>query len=201
MLLVFLPIALIASTFYVSVGTIAVCFIVEPLAIIDVAISMKKFALPACLVILPFPFIASIVRPAHGASSVSEPTFPLASIDCSGLVGVDFALQRGAVFKCTVKGLFSFITLEILALYFTCHFQYAIFPSLKVSPYQGLESNYGPNKLFVILLLLTSLIFLSTLILKASQKIENTWLTNSKYFFIIDEFVHIFGHESLMWLL
>ena len=175
MLLVFLPIALVASTFYVSIGTIAVCFIVKPLAIIDVAISMKKFALTACLVILPFPFIAGIVRPTHGASSVSEPTFPLTSIDRSSLVGVDFALQRGAVFKCTVKGLFSFITLEILALYFTCHFQYAIFPSLEVSPYQGLDSNYGVNKLFVILLfLLTSLIFQSTLILKASQKIENT---------------------------
>ena len=173
MLLVFLPVALIASAFYVSVSAIAVCFIVEPLAIIDVAISMKKFALPACLVILPFPFIASIVRPAHGASPVSEPTFPLASIDRSSLVGVDFALQRGAVFKGTVKGLFSFIALEILALYFTCHFQYAIFPSLKVSPYQGLDSNYRVDELFVILLLLlTSLTFQSTLILKACQKIE-----------------------------
>lgn len=152
MLLIFLPIALIASTLNVGVDPIAVCFIVEPLAIIDVAVSMEKFPLTACLIVLPLTFISCIVCPNHGTSSVSQPSFPLASVDCSSLIRVHFAFQRSIILEVTIECLLCFVTFEILTLYLTGHLHNSIFSSLDVSPYQGLDSYYGEQKLLIIAL-------------------------------------------------
>ena len=67
----------------------------------------------------------------------------LASVDCSGLIRMDFSFQGRIIFEVSIECLLCFVAFEILTLYLASHLHNSIFSSLDVSPYQGLDSDYG----------------------------------------------------------
>lgn len=139
MLLVFLPVALIACLLDVGINAIPVGLFVKPLTIIDVTVGVEELALAASLVILPVALVASVVWPDHTASSVSETTFPLASVNGTSLVGVDSSLQRHGVRVGTIKSFPRLVALEILALDFARHLKDAVLSSLEEASNQRLQ--------------------------------------------------------------
>jgi len=72
----------------------SVGFIVKPLPVVDVAVSMEEFSLSASLIILPLPFVARLVWPNHSAFPVSQTAFPLALVDSACFVVVSASLNR-----------------------------------------------------------------------------------------------------------
>ena len=54
--------------------------VVDPLALIDIAISMDQLSLPVRLIIPPLTFIATAIGPQLGAHTVSHPVQPLSSV-------------------------------------------------------------------------------------------------------------------------
>ena len=63
----------------------SVGFIIEPLSIIDIAISVDKFALSIGFVLTPVAIVFGSVRPLLGSSSISEIIEPLSLVDSSVL--------------------------------------------------------------------------------------------------------------------
>ena len=88
MLLVVPPVSVVLGTTDVCVGSLAVAFVVKPLTLVDVAISMMEGSGAACMVKLPLANILSPIRPLHRSLSVPQPTLPLALIHSTSLVGV-----------------------------------------------------------------------------------------------------------------
>lgn len=88
MLLVLLPVALVPGTLHVGVDAKAVRFIVHPLAVVDVTISMEELSLATCLIILPISFIVCSIDPDHISTSVAQAALPLTSVHSTGAVGV-----------------------------------------------------------------------------------------------------------------
>jgi len=67
----------------VSVDSIALSFIVDPLAVKHVAIYVPEFTLAASFVLTPVSFIASSIRPNLDAVAVFESAHPLSAVDSS----------------------------------------------------------------------------------------------------------------------
>ena len=131
MLLVFFPVALVASSLDVCIDSVAVSLVVEPLPVVDVAVRVEELALPACLIVLPVTFVAGIIRPDHRATPVSQATLPLSGIDGSCLVRMHSSFQCRALRIDSVQCLPRLFALEIFTLNFARHLQDAVLPSLE----------------------------------------------------------------------
>jgi len=81
---VVLPETLILGTVHVFIDSTAVCLIVCPVAVIDVAIYVDESSLAVGSVFSPFSRVLCTVRPCLLSESITEATFPLASIDSAG---------------------------------------------------------------------------------------------------------------------
>lgn len=114
MLLVFLPEALVAGPLYICVDSLAIRFIIQPLAIVNVPISMQEFALATCLIELPISLISCRVWPNHRSTTVAKTAFPLALVDCACLIRVDPVRQADVILILADEGFFGFFTLKIL---------------------------------------------------------------------------------------
>ncbi len=108
--------AFVTSSLHVCVNSVSICFVVQPCAIINIAVGMKEFSFSACLVELPLAFISRIVWPDHRATSVPETALPLASVNSSCLVSVNPVFKRSIRLELTAKSLHRFIDLKVLRL-------------------------------------------------------------------------------------
>ena len=81
MLHIVLPVSLILGTrFVVGVGSIAVCFVVHPIALVTVSVRVGELSFPFGFVVLPLAFVDRSVRPLLPAPTISQIAQPLALI-------------------------------------------------------------------------------------------------------------------------
>jgi hypothetical protein len=130
MLLVFLPFTFIASTFNIHVHTLTVSLIIQPFSIVSVSIGMKEFTFSASLIILPFTFIPTVIWPDHSSFTMSQPSFPLSSVDSPCFVSMSSLLQWCISIVFTFKCFSCFIRLKIFRCNFLCQNHNFVFTSL-----------------------------------------------------------------------
>jgi hypothetical protein len=140
MLLVFFPAAVIAGAFDVGVDALAVGFVVEPFAVVDISISMEELALTAGLVELPLTVVSRRVGPYHNATTVTQATLPLALVGRACFVSVNAVVELRGHLVHANEGLFGLVALEVFALDFTGHFLNAVLASLEEASDSGLDS-------------------------------------------------------------
>merc|ERR1712038_1545483 len=66
---IILPVAFIAITFLIHIGSEAIGFVVCPPTVVDISIGVEELASSTRLVILPLTNIARVAIPHHGAST------------------------------------------------------------------------------------------------------------------------------------
>ena len=71
-----------------SVHSKAISLIVGPSTFIDVAIGMKEFSFPRCMIIFPFTYILCTIRPYLLSKSIPKRTNPFTLIDSSRFKGI-----------------------------------------------------------------------------------------------------------------
>ena len=82
MLLVILPRADILGTIGMSVSTVAVCLIIDPVSFVDIAVCMVQLSATIGLPVPPFTFIAAAIKPFLLALAIANTIQPFAFIDC-----------------------------------------------------------------------------------------------------------------------
>lgn len=87
-LLVVLPLPDVGCTVCVGVGPFSIAFVIQPLTLINVAISVIESALAACVVKIPLAIILGTVGPLHNTVTVSQTPFPLAFENRASFVSV-----------------------------------------------------------------------------------------------------------------
>lgn len=65
------PVAVILCSILVCVSAITICFVLLPLPLVDVTISMPEFSLAVCFVIVPLAMVAGTIAPLLNARPVS----------------------------------------------------------------------------------------------------------------------------------
>ena len=117
MLKVVLPETLVLGTVHVLVDSAAVCLIICPVAIIDVAIYVDESSLAVGSVFSPFSRVLRTVRPCLLSEPITEATFPLASIDSAGfeLVRLSRLARLVRIVEPFRDGFTSFFLREVLA--------------------------------------------------------------------------------------
>ena len=138
MLLIFFPVAFVASALYVSIDTESVGLVVHPAAVVDIAICMEELSLSTRLIVLPITLISGIVNPNHVSISVTQATFPLAIVDSTCAICVHLARQLCVALVRSVECLFCFVRFEIFALHLTSELHYAVLAPLDEASNQRL---------------------------------------------------------------
>jgi hypothetical protein len=92
MLQVVLPLALIARSVYVNVGTESVRLVVDPIALVNISVNMDEFSMAMSAVVTPLPFVASTIRPHLHTVAIAEPPDPLPLIGGTCLESIDWTL-------------------------------------------------------------------------------------------------------------
>ena len=82
MLLVILPRADILGTIGMSVSTVAVCLIIDPISFVDIAVCMVQLSATIGLTIPPFTFIAAAIKPFLLALAIANTIQPFAFVNC-----------------------------------------------------------------------------------------------------------------------
>ena len=83
MLLVILPRADILSTIGMSVRSVAVGFIIDPVSFVDIAVCVVQLSATIGLSVPPFTFIAATIKPFLLALTITNTIQPLAFVNCS----------------------------------------------------------------------------------------------------------------------
>ena len=83
MLLVILPRANILGTIGVSVRSVAVGFIIDPVSFVDIAVCVVQLSATIGLSVPPFTFIAATIKPFLLALTITNTIQPLAFVNCS----------------------------------------------------------------------------------------------------------------------
>lgn len=78
-----LPFTFVARTINMSVGTVAMRLVFTPLAIKDVAISVKENTAPVCFTVAPPALVLGPVWPDLHTIPMSQLALPLTFIDCT----------------------------------------------------------------------------------------------------------------------
>jgi hypothetical protein len=114
---VIFPHAFVLSTINVLVDTSAVGLIVSPVAVINVSIYMNETTFTVSSVFTPFAAVLGSITPCLLAETVTESTLPLASVNCTSLESISWALLSRLIRVICVLGdcLTGFFLSEILA--------------------------------------------------------------------------------------
>jgi len=117
MLQIILPHAFVLSSIHMFVDSAAVCLVVGPVAIVDVSIDMNETTFTVSSVFTPFATVLGSITPCLLAETVTESTLPLASVNCTSLESISWALLSRLVRVICVLGdcLTGFFLSEILA--------------------------------------------------------------------------------------
>ena len=78
MLEIILPHALVLSTVHMLVDTTAICLVIGPVAVIDVAIHVDKSSLAMSSVLTPLTAVLGPIVPSLLAKAITEAALPLA---------------------------------------------------------------------------------------------------------------------------
>jgi len=97
MLQIVLPFSFIHCAIYMLINPRTVCFVVRPEAIIDVSINVDELAFPMSAIFPPLSNVLGPVRPGLLAETITETTFPLASVNCPSFELVGRSLLPGLV--------------------------------------------------------------------------------------------------------
>ena len=92
MLKVIFPHSLVLGTVYMLVYTTSVCFIVSPIAIIDVSVYMDEATLAVSPVFPPFARVFCSVTPSLLTEAISESSLPLTCVNGASLESVSRSL-------------------------------------------------------------------------------------------------------------
>jgi hypothetical protein len=60
---------------------VTMSFVIVPIAFIDIAVGMSQFTIAICFIISPLAFVFGSIRPLLSSLSIFEPIFPLAGVD------------------------------------------------------------------------------------------------------------------------
>ena len=82
------PLATVASPIRMHVASLSISLIIDPHAVIYIAISVRENPLTVCIVVFPKPAVLRLVQPHLAALAISEATHPLTLVDCTRLIGV-----------------------------------------------------------------------------------------------------------------
>ena len=74
------PLALIPSSVHMNVDALPIGFVVDPIALIDIAINVGELAEAVRPIILPVSFVARPVLPHLLTVAITEPTNPLSGV-------------------------------------------------------------------------------------------------------------------------
>lgn len=101
-----------------NVDAVAICFVVNPVSFINVAVDMNELALTMCTVIFPITLITGTVRPDLLTKTVSEATDPFTLIGRTRSESVNWSFfTRGVwIVFCVSNCLFLLINSEIAAI-------------------------------------------------------------------------------------
>ena len=83
MLLVILPGSNILGSVCVSVGSISVGLVIDPVSLVDIAVSMVQLAMTVSFSVLPGAFVSAAIKPLLFALAVTHTILPLAFVDRS----------------------------------------------------------------------------------------------------------------------
>ena len=92
MLLIIEPLAFVVGAISMRIRSHAFSFVIDPLTFIDVAISMHKFSLSIGLIIAPLTLVSATIRPELCAHPISHAIEPLTRVSrtisqCEGALG------------------------------------------------------------------------------------------------------------------
>jgi hypothetical protein len=94
---------------------------------------MKELAFPACLVVLEFTFVTTVIWPHHLAATMPQTTFPLTCVDRASRIIMSPLLQRCVWVILTGECLVGLLSFEILGSNVRTHFLDSVLSPLEES--------------------------------------------------------------------
>ena len=138
-----LPLAFVPRISHVDVDSPSVSFVIGPLSLISVSISVENLPFSTSLIELPLTFVAAAIWPDHRSIAKAHATTPLACVNRTILVIVSPLLQRqGSVVRFLGQSLLRFFGLKVLAHALGVELHHSVLPAHQEASNPRLHSAY-----------------------------------------------------------